>query len=215
MNNIDIKKLIDELETSVKACQNETQIIEAKNIFLKNTVNPLYSKIKTLPDSEKSEYGKNLNLLKEKVNSLVEEYLSSILQEKEKKEHKVDYDIELNSTNLTKGSVSPITLVFRQILSYFQKLNFTIQSGEEVMDAKYNFDHLNIPVTHPTREPSETFYLNEEKTLSLRTQNTASSAQFIDNFKGDEIRVANFGYVYRNDDDDPTHSHQFNQIDFI
>jgi phenylalanyl-tRNA synthetase alpha chain len=80
------------------------------------------------------------------------------------------------------------------------------------MDPKYNFDNLNIPSTHPTRETSETFYT---KTQSLRTQNTASSAQFIENNQDKEIRIANFGYVYRNDELDATHSPQFNQVDFI
>jgi phenylalanyl-tRNA synthetase alpha chain len=49
----------------------------------------------------------------------------------------------------------------------------------------------------------------------MRTQATAGSAEFIENNQGSDIRIANLGYTYRNDDDDASHSHQFNQYDFV
>jgi phenylalanyl-tRNA synthetase alpha chain len=215
MLNSEYTELISSLDKELGECINDTKIIEARNIFINKNVTPLYQKIKTIPNDQKAEFGKQLNELKATIEEHVNKYLQEHLLQKEKTDHVVNYDILAQTSDFTKGSVSPITLVFRQILGYFESLNFTIQSGEEVMQSKYNFDHLNVPETHPTRETSETFYVKSDKSASLRTQNTASSAAFIDNFKGDELRVCNFGYTYRNDDDDPTHTHQFNQIDFI
>jgi phenylalanyl-tRNA synthetase alpha chain len=212
MQNIDKNALLSELEVELKNATNETKLIEIKNIFIKNKLSPLYGQLVKLPNEQKSIFGKTINEIKIESNALVEKYLAEAKSLAEAKAHIVDYDISINTSNFNKGSLSPITLVFKEILAYFQSLNFTIQSGEEVMSPKYNFDNLNIPLTHPTREMSETFYT---QTSSLRTQNTASSVHFIENNQADEIRIANFGYVYRNDEDDATHSHQFNQVDFI
>jgi phenylalanyl-tRNA synthetase alpha chain len=212
MNTIDISLLINELMDTLEKASNATQVTEYKNIFVKNNLTPLYDQLKTLPGNEKGALGKIINEFKEAIQVVYDEYLKIIKINEDAKQHVVDYDITVNSTKLQKGAVNPLSLVFREILSYFQSLNFTIQSGEEVMDPKYNFDNLNIPETHPTRETSETFYT---KTQSLRTQLTASSAQFIENNQDKEIRIANFGYVYRNDELDATHSPQFNQVDFI
>jgi phenylalanyl-tRNA synthetase alpha chain len=213
MYKINVSGVINELKEDLGKAINETQVIEIKNHYLKVKLNPLYGELKNMPANEKGPFGKDINDFKLRINEVCDEKFNSVKLENEKKNHKVDYDITVETSNFNKGSLSPITLVFNQILEYFEMLNFTIQSGEEVMSSKYNFDNLNIPATHPTREPSETFYVSDK--VSLRTQNTASSAQYIENNFDDEIRIANFGYVYRNDDDDSTHSHQFNQIDFI
>jgi phenylalanyl-tRNA synthetase alpha chain len=212
MKAIDIPLLINELKANFDKAINATQVTECHNIFVKTNLTPLYDELKTLPATEKGTLGKIINEFKNAIQVAYEECLNKIKIDEDVKQHVVDYDITINSTNLQKGAISPISLIFKEILSYFQGLNFTIQSGEEVMDPKYNFDNLNIPTTHPTRETSETFYT---KTQSLRTQNTASSAQFIENNQDKEIRIANFGYVYRNDELDATHSPQFNQVDFI
>ncbi|GMO16403.1 MAG: phenylalanine--tRNA ligase subunit alpha [Mycoplasmoidaceae bacterium] len=214
MSIVDKETLLNDLDKLLKASENETKIIEIKNIFVKTKLNPLYGELAKLPNDQKGPFGKAINEVKIESAALVDKYLEEKKMNEDSKQHVVDSDISISTSNFVRGALSPITLVIKDILSYFQSLNFTIQSGEEVMESKYNFDNLNIPDTHPTREPSETFY-SAKKGISLRTQNTASSAQFIENNKDDEIRIANFGYVYRNDDDDQTHSHQFNQVDFI
>ncbi|MDR2829067.1 MAG: hypothetical protein LBV48_00510, partial [Mycoplasmataceae bacterium] len=178
MENIDKIHILLELENELKNASNETKLIEIKNIFIKNKLSPLYGELIKLPNDQKSVFGKTINEIKIESNALVEKYLIEMRSIAEAKAHIVDYDITINTSNFTKGSLSPITLVFKEILAYFQSLNFTIQSGEEILSPKYNFDNLNIPSTHPTRETSETFYT---KTSSLRTQLTASSAQFIEN----------------------------------
>jgi phenylalanyl-tRNA synthetase alpha chain len=209
---IDKKTLIEKLLNELKKANNETQIIEIRNSFFNTNISPLYKELTSLPNDQKAENGKIINEIKVEATEIVSQYIKKQKDEQDAKQHVVDYDISIDTTDLSCGALNPISLVFKDILSYFQSLNFTIQSGEEIMDQKYNFDNLNIPKTHPTRETSETFYTKDK---SLRTQNTASSAEFIDKNPNNEIRIANFGYVYRNDEDDQTHSHQFNQIDFI
>lgn len=92
-------------------------------------------------------------------------------------------------------------------------MNFKIESGNEVVRTIDNFDKLNISKDHPARQGNDSFFIDEE--MMLRTHCTATTATVIDQNTSKDIRVVSFGNVYRKDDDDATHSHQFNQIDLV
>jgi len=211
---IDINKIIQEFEAEAKTATNITKLIEIKNKFYKANISPLNSNIKNLPNEQKPEYGKELKTLNEEFNKKFSEINLSFEQEAEKQNHNVNYDISLETTNITKGALHPVTLMYKKMIEFFSKYDFTICQGEQVEKIAYNFDHLNIEEGHPTRETSETFYVNDP-TVSMRSQMTAQSARFMHNNKDSEIRGLFPGWVYRNDEDDISHSHQFHQLDFI
>jgi phenylalanyl-tRNA synthetase alpha chain len=210
---IDVNSLIEKLIEQYKNNLNETQVIEIRNSYIKTVLNPLYSQLKSVPNEQKGELGKSINELKIRINEISDAKIEEVRKISEISDHKVDYDISIETSLAQKGSLNPLTLVLNEIIKYFKNLNFTIQTGEEITKVKYNFDHLNVPEIHPTRDTSESFYINA--TTMLRTQNTATSAEVLENNSNSDIRIMNYGYVYRNDDDDASHSHQFNQIDFI
>ena len=99
------------------------------------------------------------------------------------------------------------------VINFFKQLNFEIESGHEVVTDLFNFENLNIPKNHPARNMQDSFFINEE--WLLRTHCTVTTAQKIYQSKKDDIRILSYGNVYRRDDDDATHSHQFMQIDFV
>jgi len=101
--------------------------------------------------------------------------------------------------------------IIDDIASFFKKLNFEIVSGPEVVSPIYNFDHLNIDENHPARASADSFFINSIK--MLRTHCTTTTAQFLENNVNKDIRIMSFGNVYRKDDDDATHSHQFAQME--
>jgi phenylalanyl-tRNA synthetase alpha chain len=210
---IDKDKLIEELQTSLNTTVNTTQIIELRNAFVKKHLGALYLELKNPAYKDKATLGKTINEIKEAIFTTCDNLINKINEKNETSNHLVNYDVTINTSDFSSGAINPITMVIDDIAQYFRSLNFTIQSGEEVVDVKYGFDNLNISPTHPTRDTSETFYVDKQRVL--RTQCTASSAKFIDNNKEPEIRIMNYGCVYRNDDDDASHSHQFNQIDFV
>jgi phenylalanyl-tRNA synthetase alpha chain len=213
MAQINRDSIISELNNSLDVPLNETQIIEIRNSFTKKYLNPLYVELKNLPNEQKGQLGKEINELKIQINEIIDNKILNVKAISDSANHEVNYDISIETSNFQNGSFNPITMVIDQIAEYFTRLNFTIQSGEEVVNIKYGFDNLNVPISHPSRATSETFYVGED--TILRSQNTSSSAQFIDGNPGKDIRIMNYGYVYRNDDDDASHSHQFNQIDFV
>ena len=82
----------------------------------------------------------------------------------------------------------------------------------ELENDYYNFEQLNIPKNHPARDMQDTLYLNDN--ILLRTHNTGITARMLERYQNCEFSYFTIGKVYRNDEDDQTHSHQFTQVDF-
>ena len=205
---------IEELELLFKNSHDLNELFINKNKFTKKYIAPLYSQLKNANNDEKIKIGKLANDLKNKVNEMFDHYKDLIENRTNNLSHKLMADLCIDTANFSKGSLNPITYICNEIISFFRKYDFKIVNGNEVEQIKYNFDNLNFSEEHPGRQTSETFYINDK--LMLRAHTTASTAeQLVKNNKSKDIRVISFGNVYRNDDDDASHSHQFTQIDLV
>lgn len=213
MKVIDTKELLTNFEQTLKDSLNETQIIEAKNAFANKYLSPIYSELKLASIGEKKAIGNFANIFKNEINELTDRYLKRIKLEKENSQHKLNYDINIDNVKLTKGGLTPLTLITNEVIEFFKYLNFEIVTGDEVVSTKYNFDHLNIGSNHPARSTQDSFFINQ--LTMLRTHCTSVTAQMLDGNKSKDIRLVTYGNVYRNDEDDATHSHQFNQVDLV
>lgn len=189
-----------------------SKLIENKNIFFKKNVSNLYVQLKALPPDQRKEAGLEINAFNNELTNLFETKKNELESINEQINNKVDYDINIDTYNLAKGSKTILSIVTEQIIDYFKNLNFQIIDGDEVTTIENNMDRLNIDKSHPARDPKDTFYIDTVK--MLRTHCTANTAEAIHN-QDREIKVISFGNVYRNDDDDLTHSHQFNQVDIV
>jgi phenylalanyl-tRNA synthetase alpha chain len=207
------KELSEKLRDKLNDDLNETQITETKNTFINKYLSPLYEKLKIASVSEKKEWGKIANFFKNDINTIVDESLKKYREKAESTSHKVDYDILINSTNLNKANLTPLNIMTNLVIKYFEDLGFAINDGSEIVEEKYNFDFLNIDINHPSRTTQDSFYIDEGR--MLRTHNTAVSVQQIENNIKSDLRVLCYGNVYRKDEDDATHSHQFMQVDVI
>lgn len=211
---IDLTKLFNEANIQFQQCKTKNDLIIAKNIFTKKHLTPLYSQLKNLPNDKKQSFGKEINIFKNKINNIFEEYVQKIDELTNIDNHTPIADLSINSTDLSKGVLSPINIVSQEVIDFFRKLNFTVVGGNEVTSVKYNFDNLNVPKDHPGRQTSESLYIDQN--TMLRAHTTAGTAeQILLHNKSKDLRVLTVGNVYRNDDDDLSHSHQFNQIDII
>jgi phenylalanyl-tRNA synthetase alpha chain len=213
MKTIDKDKLLFKLRDDLEASETEAKLIENKNIFTKKYLSPIYDELKLAATDQKKEIGNFANIFKKQITDIFDEALNKLKITNENKAHHPQYDININSSNISKGSLSPISLILNDILTFFKSLDFKIAMGKEVVDTKYNFDNLNIDINHPARSTHDSFFINANK--MLRTHCTAETAKQLENNKNKDIRILSYGNVYRNDDDDATHSHQFNQIDFV
>ena len=208
-------KEIKELIKDLKEIKDLKQLNESKTILLgkKGKITELSKQMGSLTPEEKREYGKLINDLKNEATSIIEtkrEELEVLELNKKLEEEKID--ISLPGKEILTGSVHPITKVIEEVEEIFVSMGYDVVSGPEVELDLYNFEKLNLPKNHPARDTQDSFYVLSERLL--RTQTSGVQARTMDaNAEKGPIRVICPGKTYRRDDDDATHSHQFNQIE--
>lgn len=177
----------------------------------KSPLTDLMSQMSSLSIEEKKEVGVLLNNFKSDATNLIdtkkislEETLYELKLAKEK------IDITLPSTKISVGAVHPITRVIDEVEELFVSMGYDVVEGPEVELDLFNFEKLNLPKGHPARDSQDSFYITEE--VLLRTQTSPVQARVMENSNG-PIRIICPGKVYRRDNDDATHSHQFHQIE--
>ena len=120
-------------------------------------------------------------------------------------------DVTMPGKVVQTGTIHPLRRVIEELEDIFLGMGYNVAEGPEVEFDKYNFEMLNVPVGHPARDMQDSFYVTEN-TL-LRTQTSSVQVRTLLAAKGQPIKIVCPGRVYRRDDDDATHSHQFMQIE--
>lgn len=210
MENI-LKEVLDALESisDLNGLQN------LRNTYLskKGIVSSLMNQMKDLPAEEKPKFGASVNALKQHVENALneaEEKLRDRALNDRLMSGKIDLSLPSNLPEV--GTLHPLTIIQNEIESFFISMGYTVEEGPEVERDYYNFERANIPQDHPARDMQDTFYINME--YLLRTHTTAIQTRTLEAYQGKTpIKVICPGKVYRKDDDDATHSHQFVQME--
>ncbi|KLL02871.1 MAG: phenylalanyl-tRNA synthase subunit alpha [Mycoplasmataceae bacterium RV_VA103A] len=105
----------------------------------------------------------------------------------------------------------PLTQLTQKIYDIFLCLGYQIIESPEIETEENNFTKLNMPAGHPARDMQDTFYLHDSSIL--RTHTTNIQSRVLSSFPNQELKIISAGKVYRRDDDDNTHTHQFSQVD--
>ncbi|WP_270169591.1 phenylalanine--tRNA ligase subunit alpha [Paenibacillus sp. SYP-B4298] len=135
-----------------------------------------------------------------------------IRQETENRLRQETIDVTLPGTKPETGAVHPLNKVIEEIEDIFIGMGYTVAEGPEVETDYYNFEALNLPKNHPARDMQDSFYITEE--LLMRTQTSPVQVRTMKAMNGQTpVKIICPGKVYRRDDDDATHSFQFNQIE--
>ncbi len=111
---------------------------------------------------------------------------------------------------MIQGNIHPVTRAIREAVSFFESLGFDVYSGPEVDTEWYNFDALNMPSDHPSRDMQDTFWLTDGRVL--RTQTSNSQVRYGETHKP-PIKVVVPGVCYRNEATDSGHETTFSQIE--
>ncbi len=179
----------------------------------KGHIQGLMKNMKDLPKEEKPEFGKQVNILKQHVAEKIEEKKAELAErvmlakiESEK------IDITLPGRRNKVGNIHPLHLVTQELEDLFIGLGYQVIEGPDVVDDMYCFERANIPKDHPARDMQDSLYIDD--TYLLRTHTTAIQMKVLEeNAPDNAIKVVCPGKVYRRDDDDATHSHQFMQME--
>jgi phenylalanyl-tRNA synthetase alpha chain len=201
----DIAEKVKSFELKSNAdLENYKREISGKN----GRLNDLFEKFKTIPGDQKKDVGKALNELKILVTQKFEEGVHFI----ESTTISVsDKDETLPGKFLSFGKRHPLNLVNEEVIDIFEKIGFITQEGPEVEDDWHNFSALNFPANHPARDMQDTFFVNKENNILLRTHTSSVQVRTMMNEKP-PIRIISPGRVYRCDSD-ATHSPVFHQCE--
>lgn len=196
IKEIDILKNLEELK--VKALGKKSELME------------LAKEMKNLSEDIRPEMGKAINEAKEFITNLFEERFNQLQASlrKAKLESEI-IDITLPGKPVEKGTFHPITETMDLIKEIFVDMGFDVADGPEVEKVEYNFDALNIPKTHPSRDVQDTFYIDD--TVVLRTQTSPVQVRYMQNHKP-PFRMISPGKVYR-PDYDISHTPMFHQTE--
>ena len=186
--------------------------IRIQYVSKKGEVSALMSQLKDMKPEERASFGSQVNLLKQSILDALDE--KKVLLEKAKLDAallKEKLDIALDDVKLIEAYKHPLTQVIEDVEDFFVSMGFEIADGPELESDHYNFEMMNLAKGHPARAMQDSFYVDPE-TL-LRTHTSPVQARAMLEKQGQPLAIICPGKVYRRDSDDPTHSHQFMQIE--
>jgi len=192
------EKINNILELIDKFTPQNYEEVESFRISLigkKGELTKLFDDLKNLGTHEKKYYGKLLNDLKKRLNEKLD-ILKDTYKSKGKKEDKID--LTLQEPQLNFGTLHPITIVKNEIFNIFRKIGFSIYEGQEIEDDWHVFSALNFPPEHPARDMQDTFFIQKNPDVLLRTHTSSVQVRSMENEKL-PIRVICPGRVFRNE----------------
>ena len=159
---------------------------------------------------KRAKFGKVTNELKVVLQDRFDEKLNTLKEmAKQERLKNETIDITLPGRKANEGSLHPLTKTVAEIKEIVSDMGFDIVDGPEIEYVKYNFDALNIPKTHPSREVSDTFYIQDD--VVLRTQTSGMQIRYMLDRKP-PFRMVSIGKVYR-PDYDVSHTPMFHQME--
>lgn len=211
---MDNEKIFKEFEKELEASDDLKKVdyLKIKYLSKKGLVSEMMNLMRDLPKEEKPLFGQKVNILKQNIQEKIDEKIVLLKQEQLNKQiNEEKLDITLDCYEQKIGHLHPLYIIQKEIEDLFIGMGYQVASGPEVESDFYNFERANTAKDHPARDMQDTFYITKD--LLLRTHTTAIQTRVLDETKNLPIKVICPGKVYRRDDDDATHSHQFMQIE--
>ncbi|WP_108422436.1 phenylalanine--tRNA ligase subunit alpha [Flagellimonas amoyensis] len=191
-----IKEHLSEVEKFSSTSKEEIETFRIKYLGKKGLLNTFFAEFKNVPNGEKKEFGQIINQLKtaatEKVNSLKE-----ALENQVEPEGKFG-DLTRPGEPIEIGARHPISIVKNQIIDIFSRIGFNVSEGPEIEDDWHNFTALNLPEYHPARDMQDTFFIQTDPDILLRTHTSSVQVRYMESHKP-PIRTISPGRVYRNE----------------
>lgn len=209
-----LQLLQNEAKVAISEVKTVHDLNATKALYLgkKSPLQEILSKMKELSIEEKKLLGQKINefknMIEEDVAKKLIELEDLLVQSKLENE---TIDVTLPGMKFNEGSLHPLSKVIEEVEDIFVGMGYQVAEGPEVELDLYNFEMLNLPIGHPAREMQDSFYINPS-TL-LRTHTSPVQVRTMLKEKNKAIKIICPGKVYRRDDDDATHSHQFMQVE--
>lgn len=212
-----IKSLQLEVEKKIKDLKSISDLNQLKSEYLgrKSVFNNFMKELKDVAKEDKPKIGQMINEAKQSIAKLFD--IAKVTIEAkivEKKLKSETVDVTLPGKSFNQGSKHLISQVIEEVEDIFIGLGYTVKEGPEVESDEYNFEMLNLPKNHPARDMQDSLYISEDRLLRTHTS-PVQVRSLLENSKHEPMKIICPGKVYRKDDDDQTHSHQFVQIEAL
>ena len=208
-----IKKLEDHISYIKNFDSKDKDDIESMKIkFLgrKGLINELFSEFKNVPADQKKEYGQKINDLKNLASDKYEKLKLGI----KKSSESITEDYTKPGFPISSGSLHPITLIKNRIIDIFSKIGFELSEGPEIEDDWHNFTALNLPKDHPARDMQDTFFIQQDPDILLRTHTSSVQVRYLED-NPPPLKIISPGRVYRNEAISSRSHCMFHQIEGI
>jgi phenylalanyl-tRNA synthetase alpha chain len=191
-----VKEYLKEIEEFSAEAMEEVEEFRIKYLSKKGIIPQLMGRMREVAEEERKEMGQIFNELKAQATEKVEELKKEFKARERSQFEKPDLTLPADFEPL--GSRHPLSIVRNEILDIFKRLGFSVSEGPEIEDDWHNFSALNFPPEHPARDMQDTFFIEKNPDIALRTHTSSVQVRIMENQKP-PIRTVLPGRVYRNE----------------
>ena len=191
----DVEQHLQKVADFVAQSPEQLEAFRLEYLGKKGVMNQLFASFKNVPNDQKKEFGQILNQLKQNVQQTLEAS-KTIFVEDVSSFSGQDLSKPITLENI--GSRHPLSLVRNEIVDIFKRIGFNVSEGPEIEDDWHNFTALNLPQEHPARDMQDTFFIQTNPDILLRTHTSSVQVRYMESNQP-PIRTISPGRVYRNE----------------
>jgi phenylalanyl-tRNA synthetase alpha chain len=191
-----IKAHIEEVKAFQTDNKEQLEAFRIKYLGSKGLLKDFFAEFKNVPNEQKKEFGQVINELKTSAEEKVKNIQDALENKEEAKGIYGDTTRPGEAMNI--GSRHPISIVKNQMIDIFSTIGFNVSEGPEIEDDWHNFTALNLPEYHPARDMQDTFFIQTNPDVLLRTHTSSVQVRYMENNKP-PIRTISPGRVFRNE----------------
>ena len=211
-----LQELHDQGLSEIDKAKTEKKLndVRVKLVGRKSELTEILHSMKDVEPEKRREIGQKVNKVRDLFNQKLDDAKNEIVEKLVKEQlEKEAIDVTLPGREEHLGTKHPINIILDDLEKYFIGMGFKVAQGPEIETDHYCFEMMNLPKDHPARDMQETFYIDSEDLL--RSQTSGDQARELEkhDFSKGPLKMVGPGKVYRRDDDDATHSHQFMQME--
>ena len=191
-----IDKLLKDVENFKAENKEQVEDFRLKFLSKKGEISKVFEEFRNVPNEQKKEFGQKINMLKQSALAKFEA-LQNNLGNNDNDENG-NIDLSLPGTPVELGSHHPLSIVRNEIIDIFSRIGFTVAEGPEVEDDWHVFSSLNFPPEHPARDMQDTFFIEKNPDILLRTHTSSVQTRVMEHTQP-PIRSIFPGRVFRNE----------------
>ena len=210
-----LKAILESAKQSIAnaSAKEEMEKIRVDYLGKKGQLTGILKSMGSLSKEERPVVGKIANEVRESIEAMLADGFAAMKAAEQDIKVKAEaLDVTVPGTARKLGAKHPISVTIDEITKIFMSMGFSVADGPEVETVFYNFDALNAPQNHPSRDLTDTFYIADQENVLLRTQTSPVQIRTILN-QDLPIKIISPGRCFRCDTPDATHSPMFHQVE--